>query len=403
MEPVPALTNDPNGFDGEFVIDWSSVAWPFDEITPLHMVEVAAGRLWVLANTTPQITDVFVTRTGRDRLLVSDNGQEWAEIDLDALGIAADISGGSVITGDDDRVVVAFSDTNGVSGPDSEQPLPWVLVGDIDDWQVFGPDDFGPWSLVNAADARLSVGSMLDVAIVGDTVVAAIEAGWRGTGSPAVGSIVTLTLDLSTGETTVLADRSAPFADSGFHTIKSLVAFDGAVYGFGESTSDTGIALTVWRTADGLTWSEQRPGLAELPAFVDVVDAVAGPPGVMVIAEVDADNIGMDGGVALFSPDGVEWTIFDLGENWIPHHVYWANDRFVVSGIAHPNHPVDGFETTWFSTDGVEWTSVDRRTDLFMALDVVAIPGALVAVTNRRLYVSGALPPYATLGRVAHN
>ncbi len=396
-EPTPAVTNELNGFEGELGLDWARIASPLDEITPLNTIEAAAGRLWVLANTNEQIADTFVTRTGRDRLLVSNDGVEWSEVDLDALGIPREINGGAVMTGDHERVVVVFSASNGVFGPDGPQPRPWVLVGDLDDWRVFGPDELGEWSVTATGSGRFNVGSMLDVALVGDTVIAAAEGSWPGSGRSVTLIVATLALDLSTGQAVLRADRTAPFGDDDLHTISNLVSHEGAAYAFGHSTTGSGIALTVWRTTDGITWSEQRPNAAELAPFVTVVDAAVGPPGLVVVAEVDADGIGADGSVALSSSDGQQWNLVDLGSAWDAEAVFWSGDSFVVAGTARPEHPVDEFEATWVSSDGLEWTMLERSARLAFVLEVVEIPGGLIGVREDRLTGTGVLPPFATL------
>lgn len=155
----------------------------------------------------------------------------------------------------------------------------------------------------------------------------------------------------------------------------------------------------IWRSSDGINWSELDPtGLRELwtSRGEELVDMAVSTAGMIVIGK----PMNAYDSIVAFSADGVVWSRIDLParEQAIAWDVTAWRDRLVIVGRdGRPDeggsptepyiHPGVGAPAAWMSTDGRSWTQADVEGDAVKAgvlSKVVAGSGGLMAIGNDR-------------------
>ena len=139
------------------------------------------------------------------------------------------------------------------------------------------------------------------------------------------------------------------------------VYYDNAFWIFGGVT-DAGLSGEVWRSTDGLDWTEITPSgpywseryAHEAVVFDDRMWVIGGTQnGVGEVADV------------WWSTDGSSWTLASAGPHWTPrtsHNVTVFNDQLWLTGGANwvgpENSDYTHFNDVWTSTDGVSWLQI---------------------------------------------
>lgn len=386
-------------WDEYAIADFAGLGYPSD-------LTFGAGKLWAAFSPGDPAARALPT------LLSSENGLDWAPVDLTSLDLKGmefsshDLVGKPIrLIGDEENIVVLFDPGVGMKFSEP-QSAPTVLWGDGESWDITLPGDFPAWE-TNGAERDLpsfALASAGPMTLQGDRVVA-VGNGWWWRSGAGTGSRGITIITLDRGGDAKLFGYLASAGPTGNAPVNAFAVMD-----------DTGLSLVansnpaypgtpvleVWEQADGDLWTVVHPHPSG-PGALTLVHAASTTLGSVAIGQERGD-------------DGWREVVFSLragSKEWERRDVPVEDQLHRILEIAGTVYLYTSFGRVVSSTDLQQWAIEKDEPDTRLGYDrrlptagndqqrapAVTIDGGAILLTDTGLLATGLTLPLHTMTR----